>query len=148
MKISEVPYTEMPMDLLLQADPSAQKVTAYLPKSICVIAEDNAMAVGVYVLMPIAEHVYELMNIAVSPEHQHKGLGSTLLQHAIATAQDSGARRIEVGTGSFGYQLGWYQREGFRVFTVVPDFFLTHYDGPIMENGVQLKDMIRLFREF
>ncbi len=55
-----------------------------------------------------------------------------------------GARRLEVGTGTFGYQLAWYQREGFRVFAVERDFFLVNYEEPIYENNIQLKDMLRL----
>jgi protein-L-isoaspartate O-methyltransferase len=55
-----------------------------------------------------------------------------------------GARRLEVGTGSFGYQLAWYQRAGFRVFAVERDFFLDNYEEPIFEDGIQLKDMLRL----
>ncbi len=55
-----------------------------------------------------------------------------------------GARRLEVGTGTFGYQLTWYQRNGFRVFAVERDFFLANYEEPIYENGIQLKDMLRL----
>ena len=100
--------------------------------------------VGAYVVQGIAPGVYELMSIAVSPEHQRQGIGSALLKHAIATVHDMGARRLEVGTGTFGYQLAWYQREGFRVFAVERDFFLNNYTEPIYENGIQLKDMLRL----
>ncbi|MBN1779863.1 GNAT family N-acetyltransferase, partial [bacterium] len=60
------------------------------------------------------------------------------------TVHDMGARRLEVGTGTFGYQLAWYQREGFRVFAIERDFFLVNYEEPIYENGIQLKDMLRL----
>ncbi|WP_331435775.1 hypothetical protein [Photobacterium gaetbulicola] len=49
-----------------------------------------------------------------------------------------------MGTGTFGYQLAFYQREGFRVVGIDKDFFLDHYDEPVMENGIQHKDMLRL----
>ena len=48
---------------------------------------------------------------------------------------------------SFGYQLAWYQREGFRVFAIERDFFLENYPEPIYEQGIQLKDMLRLVVE-
>ena len=104
--------------------------------------------VGAYVVQRMDPGIYELMSIAVSPEQQRKGIGTILLKHAVATFGDLDARRLEVGTGSFGYQLAWYQREGFRVFAVERDFFLEHYPEPIYEQGIQLKDMLRLAVEY
>ena len=96
----------------------------------------------------IAPGIYELMSIAVSPRQQQKGIGTILLKHAVATVRDLGARRLEVGTGTFGYQLTWYQREGFRVFAIERNFFLENYPEPIYEQGIQLKDMLRLATEY
>ena len=144
MEIQEVPNTEAPIELLLEADPSLEKMRAYLSRSKCFVAILQGKPVGAYVVQRIAPTVYELMSIAVSPEHQRKGIGSKLLRHAVATVHDMGARRLEVGTGTFGYQLTYYQREGFRVFAVERDFFLVNYTEPIYENGIQLKDMLRL----
>ena len=144
MEIQEVPYTKAPIELLLEADPSIDKIQAYLPGSRCFVAILQGKPVGAYVVQRIAPAVYELMSIAVSPEYQRKGIGSELLRHAVTTVHDMGARRLEVGTGTFGYQLTWYQREGFRVFALERDFFLVNYAEPIYENGIQLKDMLRL----
>ena len=148
MEIQEVPHTEAPIELLLEADPSVAKIKASLPGSRCFVANLQGKQVGACVVQRIAPAVYELMSIAVSPEHQRTGIGSKLLQHVVATVHGMGARRLEVGTGTFGYQLAWYQREGFRVFAVERDFFLVHYDEPIYENGIQLKDMLRLAVEY
>ena len=144
MEIQEVSYTKAPIEILLEADPSVEKIQAYLPRSRCFVAMLHGKPVGAYVVQPIAPAVYELMSIAVSPEYQRKGIGSELLRHAVTTVQDMDARRLEVGTGTFGYQLTWYQREGFRVFAVERDFFLVNYEEPIYENDIQLKDMLRL----
>jgi ribosomal protein S18 acetylase RimI-like enzyme len=144
VEIQEIPYAKAPIELLLEADPSVEKIKAYLPGSRCFIAILEGKPVGAYVVQRIAPAVYELMSIAVSPEYQRKGIGSKLLKHVIATVQNMGARRLEVGTGTFGYQLAWYQREGFRVFAIDRDFFLLNYEEPIYENGIQLKDMLRL----
>nr|WP_273262506.1 hypothetical protein [Pseudomonas sp.] len=46
--------------------------------------------------------------------------------------------------GSFGHQLTFYQRAGFRVVAVEPDYFLTHYPEPLFENGLQHRDRLRL----
>jgi len=144
VEIQEVPYTKAPIELLLEADPSVEKIKAYLPRSRCFVAILQGTPVGAYAVQRIAPTVYELMNIAVSPEYQRQGIGSKLLRHAVATVHNMGARRLEVGTGTFGYQLAWYQREGFRVFAIERDFFLVNYEEPIYENGIQLKDMLRL----
>ena len=148
MDIQEIPYSEAPIELLLEADPSREKLNAYLSHSTCFVAKRHDTLVGAYVVQRIAPGIYELMSIAVSPKQQRKGIGTILLKHAVATVGDLDARRLEVGTGSFGYQLAWYQREGFRVFAVDRDFFLEHYPEPIYEQGIQLKDMLRLAVEY
>ena len=144
LQIEEVPYTNAPIVLLLEADPSVERIEAYLPGARCFAAILQGKTVGACVVQGIAPEIYELMSIAVSPEHQRQGIGSKLLKHVVAAVRDMGARRLEVGTGTFGYQLAWYQRAGFRVFAVERDFFLLNYDEPIYEIGIQLKDMLRL----
>ncbi|WP_210768849.1 GNAT family N-acetyltransferase [Zestomonas carbonaria] len=136
------------MDLLLEADPSREKIEGYLPRSRCFVATLDGAPAGVYVVLETAPAEYELMNIAVAPHLQGKGIGTTLLRHAIATVRELGARRLEVGTGTFGHQLAYYQREGFRVSRVDRDFFLENYPEPIYENGIQHKDMLRLVLEY
>ncbi len=148
MIIKEVPYTEAPIELLLEADPSRDKINQYLYRSKCFVAIYQGKPVGVYVLQNISPFIFELMSIAVMPEHQKKGIGSALLKHAVTTACGMGAHRLEVGTGTFGYQLAFYQKEGFRVYAVERDFFLENYDEPIYEDGIQLKDMLRLAVDF
>ncbi|HNR14931.1 MAG TPA: GNAT family N-acetyltransferase, partial [Thermodesulfobacteriota bacterium] len=83
MEIQEVPNTKAPIELLLEADPSIEKIKAYLPRSKCFVAMLQGEPVGAYVIQCIAPGVYELMSIAVSPEHQRKGIGSELLKHAV-----------------------------------------------------------------
>lgn len=132
------------MDLLLLADPSEEKIRSYLPGSRCFVATCGAMVVGACVVQPRGADTHELMSIAVHPAHQKSGYGTALLQWVIACYRDSGAHRLEVGTGTFGYQLAFYQRQGFRVTSIDRDFFVTHYPEPVFENGIQLLDMLRL----
>ena len=144
LSIQEVPPAEAPFDLLLIADPSLEKLNSYLPSSRCFVAFDDREPAGVYSIIETAPGAYELMNIAVAPSHQKNGLGSMLLQHAIATVGATGALSLEVGTGTFGYQLAFYQRNGFRVTSIDRDFFLRFYPEPVYEDGIQHKDMLRL----
>lgn len=148
---------EAPWPLLLLADPSREKVRRYLPESTCFAARLTEQftpsglgtPVGVCVLVPLDDgtQAWELMNIAVAQAWQQHGIGSALLQRAIAWTRERGVKRLEVGTGSFGDQLLFYQRAGFRVTDIERDFFLLNYTTPLWERGVQHKDMLRLTLE-
>lgn len=148
LQIKEVSPADAPMELLLQADPSVEKIKGYLGQSRCLVAVVGKEAVGSYVVKEIASGTYELMSISVVETFQGRGIGTMLLKHAISFVHDTGARRLEVGTGTFGYQLAYYQRQGFRVTAIDRDFFLKHYPEPLYESGIQHKDMLRLTLEY
>jgi ribosomal protein S18 acetylase RimI-like enzyme len=142
--IQEVPVTNAPIELLLLADPSEDKIHSYLSGSKCFIASSGAVVVGACVVQPRGTDTHELMSIAVHPAHQKSGYGTALLKWVIDYFRVSGARQLEVGTGTFGYQLAFYQRHGFRVTSIDHDFFVKNYPEPIFEDGIQLFDMLRL----
>ena len=89
----------------------------------------------------------QLYNIAVCPSAQKRGVGTALLRHVIEEARGKGVSRLVLGTGTFGYQLAFYQRAGFRVDAVIKNHFVDNYDEPIFDSGIQLKDMLRLVLE-
>jgi ribosomal protein S18 acetylase RimI-like enzyme len=142
--IQEVPVAQAPMDLLLLADPSEAKIRSYLSGSKCFVASSGAVVVGACVVQPRGTDTNELMCIAVAPAHHKSGYGTALLDWVIDYSRNSGVRQLEVGTGTFGYQLAFYQRHGFRVASIDRDFFLKNYPEPIFEDGMQLFDMLRL----
>ncbi|MGE8496750.1 MAG: GNAT family N-acetyltransferase [Pseudomonas sp.] len=144
LTIQTCPANQAPMHLLLEADPDPLKIRRYLNDGLCRVAHVDGMQVGVYVLQVMAPEWVELMNIAVVPAQQGQGIGRQLLDDAISQARQLGARRLELGTGSFGPQLAFYQRAGFRVVAVEPDYFLEHYAEPLFEHGLQHKDRLRL----
>lgn len=144
LQVREIPATDVPMDLLLLADPSDDKVETYLSGSKCFAASSNGMLIGACVVQAIDSGVYELMNIAIQPGYQKAGYGTALLKWVIDFFRRSGAIQMEVGTGTFGYQLAFYQRHGFRVTSIDRDFFVRNYPAPIFENGIQHVDMLRL----
>jgi ribosomal protein S18 acetylase RimI-like enzyme len=143
-RIAEISPADAPLELLLLADPSEDKVTAYLPRSRCFATYSGASPVAACVAMPLSDAAYEIMNIAVTPSQQKRGIGTKLLGYVISVFRAEGACRLEVGTGTFGYQLAFYQRQGFRVTGIDTDFFLLNYPEPIFEDGIQLTDMLRL----
>ncbi|PSW05801.1 GNAT family N-acetyltransferase [Photobacterium lipolyticum] len=144
LKFKLVPPENAFMSLLLEADPSEVSVRKYLENSCCYVAEQSDKTVGICVLNAIDNGNVELFNIAVSPTVQGKGVGTALLEHVIKSVKARGVSCIELGTGTFGYQLSFYQRLGFRVDSIVKDFFIDNYDQPIFEAGIQHKDMLRL----
>ena len=144
LQINEVEPADVPMDILLLADPSEEKLRAYLPRSKCFVASRDGVVVGACVVQAQEAGAHELMSIAVRPTHQQSGHGSALLKWVIEYFRQAGARRLELGTGSFGYQLAFYQRHGFRLTGIDRDFFVKNYPEPIFEDGIQLFDMLRL----
>ena len=135
----------IPCELLLLADPARHLVEEYLPRGFCYLAESGPQVVGVLVLIRTRPETMEIVNLAVGEPYQGKGVGKKLIGHAVARARDMGARTLEIGTGSTGVgQLLLYQKCGFRITGVDRDFFVRHYPEPLYENGMQLRDMVRL----
>ena len=144
MEIKEISPDLVPQKLLLEADPSIERINQYLEDSLCYVAVIQKEIVGVCVLKPIDKNRIELFNIAVLPENQKSGIGSQLLQFVLDSLREKNIESVELGTGTFGYQLTFYQRFGFRVDSIRKDYFINNYNEPIFENEIQLKDMLRL----
>ena len=49
-----------------------------------------------------------------------------------------------VGTGESPLTVPFYEKCGFRYSHRIPNFFTVHYDHPIYEGGVLLRDMVYL----
>lgn len=135
---------EPPMNLLLSADPSKEKVDEYLKKGSCYVLGEEEI-VGVYVLLEISHDTVEIMNVAVSEQMQGKGLGKQLILDALEKAKEAGYEEIVIGTGNSSLnQLALYQKCGFRITSIDRDFFIRNYKEEIYENGIRCVDMIRL----
>lgn len=147
LEFLETEACQLPMALLLEADPAERRIATYLPGAWGFAAREGDRVVGACVAGLVGERTAEIFNIAVAPGHQQRGIGSGLLRVVLANLAKKGVRRVELGTGSFGHQLAYYQRHGFRVDAVVKDHFLTHYPEPLVEHGIRHKDMLRLSLE-
>lgn len=132
-------------DLLLEADPSKKIIDDYLPRSFCFTAQEEGQLVGVIILLPTRPTTLEVVNLTVQKDFRGQKIGQTLLYFALTFAKENQYEVVEVGTGSTGFeQLYLYQKCGFRMSHIERDFFINHYEQPIFENGLQLKDMVRL----
>ena len=148
MNYLESHTSEVPLQLLLEADPSKQSIESYLDGAWCFVVKRNGKIAGVCVAKAISDNTAEIFNVSVYPEFQQQGLGSGLLQFALTELKNKKMQRVELSTGTFGYQLTYYQRHGFRAERVIKNHFLDHYPEPIFENGIQHQDALRLYVEF
>lgn len=140
---------DLPMNLLLEADPSEELVREYCSNGFVYEAAVDDELMGVYVLLPLTDGIVEIKNIAVAEDARGQGYGKRLIQHALSEAERLGFGNVEIGTGnSSADQLMLYQKCGFRIDSIDRDFFTRNYPEPIFENGIQCRDMIRLVYTF
>lgn len=145
MQFEKVRSDEVPLELLLEADPSEASILSYLVDGWCFVAREHDCIVGACIVKTISDGCAEIFNVSVMPDLQGRGIGTQLLNYVLDELSHRSIHRIELGTGAFGYQLTFYQRLGFRVFEVITNHFLDHYPEPIFEHGIQHKDMLRLY---
>ncbi|WNO10046.1 GNAT family N-acetyltransferase [Teredinibacter sp. KSP-S5-2] len=148
IQYKEVSQSCAPMALLLLADPSEENIHSYLNDSWVFAATNGEEIIGVCVAKKITDALAEIYNVSVDPSNQKQGIGTKLLKFTLELLAQKGIIRVELGTGTFGYQLTYYQRAGFRVDSVIKNHFIENYSKPIYEDGIQLKDMLRLYIEF
>ena len=130
------------LSLLLLADEQESMIDRYLDRGTMFVLGDGK---AVCVVTDEGEGVLELKNLAVAPAVQRQGLGRTLVE--FLTSRYAGAyRTLRVGTGDSPLTIPFYESCGFRRAYIVKNFFVDHYDHPIVECGQQLIDMIYLER--
>lgn len=132
-------------ELLLEADPSKDLVDTYFKRSATFEVLDSNKLVGIVVLLETRPDSMEIVNISVNEKYQNKGIGQKILSFSIQYAKDRNIVALDIGTGSTSFsQLYLYQKMGFRLVGIDRNFFVHHYSEEIIENGLILKDMVRL----
>ena len=97
------------------------------------VVREGRTVVGYFGLMFVDDEAH-VTTVAVAPDHQHRGVGTALMVHAVRTALDAGARHLslEVAAGNtraqalyrrFGFapvgvRKGYYQRTGEDAFVM------------------------------
>lgn len=135
--------------LLLEADPSKAMIETYVKQSELLEVRQEGQLIGLLVLKQIEAGISEIMNLSVTPLFQKRGVGRQLIEHAITHSKERNDQKIIVATGTTSVgPLLLYQKCGFRIEAIERDHFTKYYTEKLIENGVQLKDRLRLSREF
>lgn len=130
-------------ELLLLADEQEDMVERYLDRGSMYVLWEDGMAVAQCVVTDEGGGLLELKSLSVLPIYQKKGYGKALIRFLEETYR-SGFHTLRVGTGDSPLTVPFYRRCGFAESHRVKDFFLEHYDHPIIEGGVRLADMVYL----
>ena len=134
------------LDLLLLADEQENMIDRYLDNGRMYILNDNGVK-SECVITDERNGVLEIKNIATVPEHQGKGYAKALIDFIIEKYSGQYAV-LQVGTGDSPLTIPFYEKCGFVLSHIIPNFFTDNYDHPIYEGGVQLVDMVYLQRKF
>lgn len=79
-------------------------------------AQSGDEVVGTYALLRVDARTYELAKMAVTASHQQRGIGTALLDHALAQARALGARRLVLYSNThLAPAINLYFQKGFRV---------------------------------
>jgi GNAT superfamily N-acetyltransferase len=123
------------------AEDSASELDGYVDSGRVLVAVSDGRIVGHLQLIDA-----EVKNMAVLESHQRHGVGTKLMEAAIATALDQGRARLVVATAAADIgNLRFYQRLGFRMRSIERDAF-TEANGypPQLVDGIELRDRVWL----
>lgn len=131
------------LDLLLLADEQEEMIDRYLERGKLFVLEEDGIVQTVCVLTDEGAGTAEIKNLATRPEAQRQGYGRAMVQEMVRRLRGHYVR-LRVGTGESPLTLPFYEACGFERVDVIRDFFTDHYDHPIVEAGVILRDMVIL----
>ncbi|UWS52149.1 GNAT family N-acetyltransferase [Enterococcus faecium] len=127
--IEELNKKDLPWSLLLDADPDKEKVQVYVSRGSGWIWKEKEKTIGVLIYVA-REKEYEIVNVAVAPTYQGKGIGGKLLETAFQKLSQlaSSQTQIIIRTGSTSSAaLHLYQKMGYVEIGRVKDYFIHHY---------------------
>jgi len=103
--------------------------------------------IGVVHICPVEEAVVEIKNFSVRERYQGQGHGKRMMEAILKELQKGGVQKVFVRTGNSSIgNLAFYQKLGFRMVEIEPDYFVREYAEPIFEDGIQCRDRVHLVR--
>lgn len=144
IKIRKLGKTEHPpWDLLLQSCPSQEIVQGMLAKGACYVAILRENVVGVFVLAQSRKCVSEILQFATSGDSSE--IAKILVVRAIEKAKASNSDILEIGVGNSSFnKLELFQKYGFRISRIIPDYYIQTFQKKIIESGILCRDMLLL----
>lgn len=133
------------LPLLLLADEQEDMIDRYLDRGTMFVLEDGGICCEC-VVTDEGDGILELKNLATAPDRQGRGYGRAMIEYLAAHYKGQFAL-LQVGTGDSPLTVPFYEKCGFVRSHRVKDFFTRHYDHPIYEGGVLLRDMVYLRRK-
>ena len=129
------------LDLLLLADEQESMIDKYLNRgTLFALYDDNLKSICV--VTDEGNGSAEIQNLATYDEFQRKGYGKHLVNHVCSYFRGKDISCMIVGTGDVPWIVRFYESCGFVFFRAIENYFPEHYDMPIFDNGVQLKDKV------
>ena len=126
------------------ADPSRKAIKEALEngKVFCYVEKQTLLGALLFIRQ---QETIEITHLAVLERAENRHIATRLLAHMIEYAKKQKVTVLVIKTGSTSLkQLYLYQKMGFRMDAIVSDYFITHYDAPIFENGLRLYDQVVL----
>ena len=134
------------LELLLLADEQEDMVDKYIFTSEMYLMEYENKAVACCVVDASEPKSAEIKNLAVDAEFHGRGLGRYFIEF-VERIYSHTCSELFVGTGDSPMTVPFYEKCGFKRHHVIENFFTDNYDHPIIECGVQLKDMVYFVKE-
>lgn len=130
------------LSLLLLADEQENMIDRYLERGTMYVLEEDGIKAEC-VVTDEGNGILEIKNLATDPAFQKQGYARKLIDF-VASHYRHQFSCLQVGTGDSPATVPFYEKCGFVRSHIVENFFTDHYDHPIFEDGVLLKDMVYL----
>ncbi len=134
------------LGLLLLGDEQESMIDRYIDRGELFVLTEGEATAGGCVVTDEGGGVCELKNIAVCPQFRGRGYGRALVEY-VCRHYAGRFRTMLAGTGEVPSILRFYEGCGFAPSHRIAGFFTGHYDHPIVEEGVLLRDMVYLKKE-
>lgn len=146
-------HEDIPLAILLLADPNEEEIYEYIRKGICFVIEiptsSGPKIIGASVLVMSKRYHYEITNIAIDEHYQSQGYGKYLITHISEYVKEQKGSELMIGTANSSImQLAFYQRYGFRMSYIEQGFFAKRYPEILYENGIPCRDRVVLIKAF
>jgi len=132
------------LPLLLLGDESEDQIDKYLERSELFTLYDGDLKC-MCAITDEGGGILEIQNLATDERYQRQGYASMMIEH-VAKHYKNRYDKIVLGTGDVPGILSFYERCGFKITHRIADYFTQHYDHPIIEDGILLRDKVYLER--